>query len=201
MPKRAFSPLVDIITFDEGSKEQQAFHDVMDAGQIDDDEIKMNERAEVVAHRVHVGQLRKDGKTPYIMHPAQIAGMVAKHGGSQDMIDAAWLHDTQEEGGKPEDLVGFSDHTKLLVNQLTKQPGQDKTEYMKSLKNAHPDAVVIKTADRIANLQDGEHVMPPGWMPKYLAGADHVLAAADHHGLSDHPLVKELRTLRQRLTR
>lgn len=45
----------------------------------------------------HEGQYRKDRKTPYIVHPARVASLVAQNGGSYIEICAAWLHDILED--------------------------------------------------------------------------------------------------------
>ena len=49
------------------------------------------------ASRAHKGQLRKDRRTPYITHPARVAGLVAMFHGSHVAIISAWLHDVYED--------------------------------------------------------------------------------------------------------
>ena len=49
------------------------------------------------ASRAHKGQFRKDRKTPYITHPARVAGLVGTFNGSHVAIIAAWLHDVYED--------------------------------------------------------------------------------------------------------
>ena len=49
------------------------------------------------ASRAHQGQFRKDRKTPYITHPARVAGLVGTFNGSHLAIIAAWLHDVYED--------------------------------------------------------------------------------------------------------
>lgn len=49
------------------------------------------------ASRAHKSQFRKDRKTPYITHPARVAGLVGTFRGSHVAIIAAWLHDVYED--------------------------------------------------------------------------------------------------------
>ncbi len=49
----------------------------------------------------HIGQVRKDKKTPYIVHPARVASFTQKYLGDCKhnylYIAAAWLHDVMED--------------------------------------------------------------------------------------------------------
>ena len=59
-------------------------------------------KAQVYAMAAHasVGQLRKYTNEPYIVHPAEVASIVASVPGSTpDMVAAAWLHDVIEDTG------------------------------------------------------------------------------------------------------
>jgi len=47
--------------------------------------------------RAHAGQYRKDGVTPYIVHPARVASLTAYLGGNHIAILSAWLHDVFED--------------------------------------------------------------------------------------------------------
>ena len=44
-----------------------------------------------------IGQKRKYSGDDYIVHPARVASIVTRHGGTDEMIAAAWLHDTVED--------------------------------------------------------------------------------------------------------
>jgi (p)ppGpp synthase/HD superfamily hydrolase len=57
-------------------------------------------KAQVYAQAAHaaVGQKRKYTGEPYIVHPAEVAKIVASVPGSTpDMVAAAWLHDVVED--------------------------------------------------------------------------------------------------------
>lgn len=57
------------------------------------------EYARELAYRLHEGQTRANGITPYIEHPKKVAELVEKYGGNNDTICVAWLHDIFEESG------------------------------------------------------------------------------------------------------
>lgn len=54
-------------------------------------------RAAILAKRAHEGQLRKYTGQPYIVHPANVAMLVKKAGGTDEMQAAAWCHDVVED--------------------------------------------------------------------------------------------------------
>src|SRR5687768_15829819 len=45
----------------------------------------------------HRGQTRKDGKTPFIVHPFRVATIVSNYSDDEDVIVAALLHDVLED--------------------------------------------------------------------------------------------------------
>jgi len=49
-----------------------------------------------IAAQAHAGMTRKDGTTPYIVHPARVAALVGHCGGNHMAIISAWLHDIFE---------------------------------------------------------------------------------------------------------
>jgi hypothetical protein len=51
--------------------------------------------AEELATKLHEGQFRRDGLTPYITHPRAVAKSLA--GESDEVIMTAWLHDVLED--------------------------------------------------------------------------------------------------------
>jgi len=50
------------------------------------------------SHRVHADQYRKGVRAPYITHPMAVASIVGEHGGSEEEVIAALLHDCVEDG-------------------------------------------------------------------------------------------------------
>ena len=112
-------------------------------------------KAKKIATRAHSGQFRKDGVTPYIVHPAEVARCVAPDEKAQA---AAWLHDVLEDtptkeadlrkAGIPEDVIA-------AVKALTKMdPKGDMGSYEKYILGikANPLASKVKIADMLSNL-------------------------------------------------
>jgi len=54
-------------------------------------------RAKIFAKEFHKGHLRKYTNDPYTVHLEAVAGMVASIIDDQNMVAAAWLHDTVED--------------------------------------------------------------------------------------------------------
>ena len=120
------------------------------------------ERARMFATAAHaaVGQLRKYTFEPYIVHPAEVAEIVAEAGGTPEMIAAAWLHDTVEDTGVTSELIRaeFGDEVATLVGWLTdvSRPDHGNRAARKAVDRAHTaaapaEAQTIKLADLICN--------------------------------------------------
>jgi len=57
------------------------------------------EEAIVFATKAHEGQKRKMGNIPYILHPMEVASIIASVTDDQELIAAGILHDTMEDCG------------------------------------------------------------------------------------------------------
>lgn len=124
--------------------------------------MEMVERARVFATAAHaaVGQVRKYTFEPYIVHPAEVAMIVAEAGGSEAMVAAAWLHDTVEDTGVTNEVIRaeFGAEVAELVGWLTdvSRPEHGNRAHRKALDRAHSamapaEAQTVKLADLIAN--------------------------------------------------
>ena len=124
--------------------------------------MEMVERARVFATAAHaaVGQVRKYTFEPYIVHPAEVAMIVAEAGGSEAMVAAAWLHDTVEDTGVTNEVIRaeFGAEIAELVGWLTdvSRPEHGNRAHRKALDRAHSamapaEAQTVKLADLIAN--------------------------------------------------
>jgi (p)ppGpp synthase/HD superfamily hydrolase len=107
-----------------------------------------------------VGQLRKYTFEPYIVHPAEVAGIVADAGGTESQIAAAWLHDVVEDTGVTIEVIRaeFGDEIATLVGWLTdvSRPEQGNRAVRKAIDRAHTAAApgaaqTVKLADLISN--------------------------------------------------
>jgi (p)ppGpp synthase/HD superfamily hydrolase len=142
------------------------------------------------ASRAHKGQYRKDRRTPYITHPARVAGLVGTFNGSHVAIIAAWLHDVYEDCSpewilKTDELInGFPlpEDERIdiaaIVDALTKKntiPGKAArlSDSLDRILDAPPEATLVKLCDRIDNLLDSAD-RNGGFTKRYLASTDEV---------------------------
>jgi (p)ppGpp synthase/HD superfamily hydrolase len=119
--------------------------------------------ARIFATAAHAatGQKRKYTGEDYIVHPAEVAAIVASLADATDeMIAAAWLHDVLEDTGVTPDQMRevFGDKVTELVLWLTdvSQPGDGNRSTRKAIDRQHSasapaDAQTIKLADLISN--------------------------------------------------
>jgi (p)ppGpp synthase/HD superfamily hydrolase len=120
-------------------------------------------KAQVFATAAHaaVGQKRKYTGEPYIVHPAEVASIVASvEGATFDMIAAAWLHDVIEDTGCTftDVHMAFGIDIATLVDWLTdvSRPEDGNRATRKAIDRAHTaqapaEAQTIKLADLISN--------------------------------------------------
>jgi (p)ppGpp synthase/HD superfamily hydrolase len=143
------------------------------------------------ASRAHRGQYRKDRKTPYITHPARVAGLVGMFNGSHLAITAAWLHDVYEDCSpewilKTDELVAGlplagneREEIADIVNALTKKntiagKADRLSDSLHRILDAPPEATLVKLCDRIDNLLDSAD-RNGGFTKRYLASTDEVI--------------------------
>ena len=120
------------------------------------------EKARVFATAAHaaVGQVRKYTFEPYIVHPAEVVSIVATVPHTNEMLAAAWLHDTVEDTGVSivDIQVEFGNEVASLVGWLTdvSKPEDGNRDVRKAIDREHiamayADAQTVKLADLIAN--------------------------------------------------
>ena len=172
------------------------------------------ETASKAATEAHRGQTRKDGETPFIVHPERVAKAVAHYGGNHIGIIAAWLHDVMEdcEGGEAivrETLkktglpTGERDEIFAIVSALTKNPAiSDKRERfadtLNRINHAPSQAILVKLCDRMDNLIDARD-QDQIFLSEYLELTDQLIAAlsdgAIRHGYTE--ALEELKVVRE----
>lgn len=119
-------------------------------------------RAVAFAFAAHEGQFRdNDERIPYITHPAQTADILRQVTNDEELIAAAWLHDTVEDTDVTyEQLVDeFGKRVADLVMEVTNEKNPDKSSYFPRLQTQ--DGAILKFADRLSNLSDMS-----GWSEK-----------------------------------
>jgi (p)ppGpp synthase/HD superfamily hydrolase len=143
------------------------------------------------ASRAHKGQLRKDRRTPFITHPARVAGLVGTFNGSHVAIVAAWLHDVYEDCTpdwilKTDTMIAdlplpADDRADIaaIVDAMTKKntiPGKAArlSDSLDRILDAPPEATLVKLCDRIDNLLDSAD-RNGGFTKRYLTSTDEVI--------------------------
>jgi len=124
--------------------------------------------AEVVARlaravefaRLHHGDQRRKTGVPYLEHLLEALEVLVEGAGiaSPDVLVAAVLHDVVEDTPVTLDEVSaeFGPRVAELVGWVTIPalgPGETKLAYLRRLRDAPPDAVLVKLADRASNVQ------------------------------------------------
>jgi len=112
------------------------------------------EAAISVAAIAHVGQKRKDGVTPYIVHPLRVALRM-----KDDLHRiVAVLHDVVEDTMVTMhdlEVMGVPTEAMLALTALTKTPGQEYDDYVAKV-SANPIARKVKIADLSDNMYSNE---------------------------------------------
>ena len=110
-------------------------------------------RAIEFATQKHKGQKRRGGED-YISHPIAVYEMVKKQGYGEDYQITALFHDLLEDtdATEKEILEYGSQNVLTAVKLLTKEKGYDMQKYIEGIKS-NPIAFVVKSADRLHNLQ------------------------------------------------
>jgi len=127
------------------------------------------QRAEKLATERHEGQFRQGpGKVPYVTHCREVAELVASHGGSEEAVIAAWLHDAVEDTTTTiteiEDL--FGPVVASIVAEVTDDPDLDKetarSQQILAAPHKSPGAALVKAADQTSNMRSIVNT-PPYW--------------------------------------
>jgi (p)ppGpp synthase/HD superfamily hydrolase len=118
-------------------------------------------KAQKFSNERHKNQKRKDGVTLFSDHLEGVVNRLKNLGiTNQDILSAAWLHDTLEHTETTFDEINeiFGNTISVLVLSLSKDSKLSKkeseTQYVQQLKTASPDAKLIKLCNISANLKD-----------------------------------------------
>ncbi|MEB2345565.1 MAG: bifunctional (p)ppGpp synthetase/guanosine-3',5'-bis(diphosphate) 3'-pyrophosphohydrolase [Deltaproteobacteria bacterium] len=134
-----------------------------------DADLALLQRAYVFAAKVHEGQQRLSGE-PYLVHPLEVAGILADMRLDEASVAAGLLHDTLEDTltTLPELRRLFGDEVAVLVEGLTKIAKIEFTSarerqaenFRKMLIAMSKDIriLLIKLADRLHNMRTLEHM-------------------------------------------
>jgi len=112
------------------------------------------------AERAHRGQQRKGGDEPYVLHAITVAMLLAANGAGEDLLCAAYLHDTVEDVGVDLEEIAssFGDEVAELVRAVTEDRLRSwhdrKTEMIEHLAEAPQNVLALKAADVCTNITD-----------------------------------------------
>lgn len=119
------------------------------------------------AARAHEGQYRKGTKRPYIVHPIEVADIVATMTQDEDIICAAVLHDTIEDcKGVTEEILQaeFGERVAAMVRQESEDKSKTweerKGTTIRHLKDAPIEVKMIGLADKLSNMRDIDRDYP-----------------------------------------
>ena len=122
----------------------------------------------------HCDQRRKDGKTPYIIHPISVAMILGEIGSIEDLeiLSAALLHDTLEDTDTSAHELDkiFGSRVRIIVEELTDNDmltfSQRKQMQIDNAPYLSKDATLVRIADKISNVSDVIENPPPEWNQK-----------------------------------
>lgn len=129
------------------------------------------DEAMLYAHYWHVNQRCRGTAIPYISHPLAVASIVLEHGGTEDEVIAALLHDAVKDGprntGEPRPLIErqisdrFGEKVVKIISGCAIPDSQDPQQnwqaqreiYLQQLETIDQSALLVAAAEKLHNLQ------------------------------------------------
>ena len=123
------------------------------------------EKALLFAAEAHGGQTRKNGKIPYILHPAEAAAVAATLTDDPEIIAAVLLHDTVEDTDVTLDEIRseFGERVAAIVAADTETEQEDvprseswmsrKQSSLDAMKDSSRDVKIMWLSDKLSNMR------------------------------------------------
>lgn len=122
------------------------------------------DKAIIFATEAHSGVFRKGGKTPYIVHPMEVAAIAARMTDDIEVVTAAVLHDVIEDtpttAEQLENMFGKRVVELVLSDSDDKQYGQSaesweirKTQTLERIPKLSKDEQIVVLSDKLSNLR------------------------------------------------
>ncbi len=119
------------------------------------------------ATEAHKGQIRKGTKKPYIVHPIEVAEIVAEMTSDEEILSAAVLHDTIEDcAGVTREILRqrFGERVAALVAGESEDKSRTweerKGATIQRLKTESRELQMIALADKLSNMRDIDRDYP-----------------------------------------
>lgn len=141
------------------------------ASYLKNDDIDLIRRAFEYAYKAHENQYRRSGE-PYIIHPVQVASILARLGLDAETIASGFLHDVVEDTDRTITDIEeeFNEEIAMLVDGVTKlgkiqfksQEEQQAENHRKMFIAMSKDirVILIKLADRVHNMRTLKYLPP-----------------------------------------
>jgi (p)ppGpp synthase/HD superfamily hydrolase len=166
-----------------------------------DERDKILTKALAFATEKHKGQIRFNSREPYINHPIAVAQIVSEYPHNNEMLVAAYLHDTIEDTNTTYEEIEkeFGKKVADLVLELTNDEAQmnakGKAEYLLDKMNRmSTEALTIKLADRLHNVSDFDTAKPK-WRTKYKLQTETILNGLKNLNATQQKLVKDIHNI------
>jgi (p)ppGpp synthase/HD superfamily hydrolase len=172
------------------------------------DNLPLTSAAVVYARRLHARQRRISDGAPFILHPLEVAALLANHGAPDEVVAAGVLHDAIEDTSTTQERLRrrFGSRVAGLVASVSEDPVVESERERKAALRAQVEAAggaaaLIFAADKVAKVRElrTRLASADGFERPTREEADRKLEhytaslAMLEHILPCHPLVEQLR--------
>ena len=164
--------------------------------------LPLTREAIAFATNAHEGRLRASDRAPFVLHPLEVAALLAAGGAGDAVVAAGVLHDVVEHEGTPLAAIEerFGPRVSALVAAVTEGPTIEPKVARKAALRAQvvaagPEAGTIFAADQLARVRElrvelgqGDTAVRAGRLQRYVASLAALVPL-----IGSHPLIGQLR--------